>query len=460
MEAGALRTQALTVLEGLPSLAERRTDARSAYSQEREPLMRTVAHLIKPNRVWLHPDHTVETALILLRGHQLTGLPVYDGQQVVGTVEYAQLLGVSPETPVSAVMYREIPHYTPETPLRTVAEWFLNTRRTFLPIVQEGKPVGSLTVFDLLPEIGRSYDPMTGLPWSDTLREWGIEQLSQGREITVIFFDLDNFGAFNKRYGHLVGDEVLRRVARILVEETNPETDIVCRWGGDEFAIATLRRREEAGLLAHHLSRQIASIQIPDVDMPIMVSYGYQGGKRTREREQVHYAATVDNLVNLASQECMLMKGITPARGGAQLTLPMQAAVESRPPERRIRIQTVSYEREGRRAKARVYLQIENRVLEGVAEGEARLHPLIAEAVLNALRPILPPNLTLSLINASETQGETGHAVVNVILLWENGEVRQELVGSALMRDDAARAVAAAVLDALNRPLTRILESL
>ncbi|MCS6923128.1 MAG: GGDEF domain-containing protein, partial [Fimbriimonadales bacterium] len=313
---------------------------------------------------------------------------------------------------------------------------------------------------DLLSEIGRSFDPMTGLPWSDYLREWSIERLAEGNEITIIFFDLDNFGVFNKRYGHLVGDEVLRRVAQILQNEIDPETDVVCRWGGDEFAIATLRRRDEAGLLAHHLSRQIAAIQIPEVDIPITVSYGYQGGKRTREREQVHYAATVDNLVNLASQECMMMKGIaTRAMQGGQLTLPIQAVIEAPPSERRIKIQSVSYEREGRRARARVYLQAENRVLEGASEGEANSQRLIAEATLNALKPLTPPSVQIHLLQVSETTGETGHAIINIVVLWENGETRQELVGSALLREDSARAVAAAVLDALNRPLGRMLDN-
>lgn len=452
-----METQALTVVEDVSALAQRLKDTYSASQREREPFVRTIAHLTRPIRVWVHPDHTVETALILLRGHQLSGLPVYDGQQVVGTLEYAQLMGIPLETAVREVMNTDIPTFTPDTPLRTVAEWFHQSRRTVVPIVQAGKLAGILTVSDLLPEIGRSYDPMTGLPWSDTLREWGIEQLAQGGEITILFFDLDNFGVFNKRYGHLIGDEVLRNVARVLLEESDPETDLVCRWGGDEFAMATLRRREEVGPLAHHISRRIADIQIPEVDMPLSVSYGYQGGKRTREREQVHYAATVDNLINLASQECMRMKGVATARGG-QLTLPMQAIVETRS-ERRLRIQSVSYEREGRRAKARVYLQLENRALEGAAEGEARPQMLVAEAVLNALRPLLPPNLTLTLLGANETQGETGHAVITVILLRESGEARQELVGSALSREDTARATASAVLDALNRPLARLLES-
>jgi len=421
--------------------------------------MRTVQHLVRPLRVWVNPDHTVETALVLMRGHRLQGLPVYEGGRVLGIVQPEQLLGVPLDTPVREVMTTDSLIVTPQTPLRLVAEWLERHQQTLLPVMEGERLVGIISVFDLLSEIGRSYDPMTGLPWSDYLREWSIERLAEGKEITIIFFDLDNFGTFNKRYGHLVGDEVLRRVAQVLLQETDPETEVVCRWGGDEFAISTLRRREEAGLLAHHLSRQIAAIQIPEVDLPISVSYGYQGGKRTREREQVHYAATVDNLVNLASQECLMMKGVATRATGGQLPLPIQAVTEVPTPARRVKIQSVSYEREGRRARARVYLQVENRVLEGSAEGEVQPQRLLAEATLNALRPLTPQNVQISLIQEVESALESGQAIVNVVVLWEGGETRQELVGSALLREDPYRAVAAAVLDALNRPLGRMLES-
>ncbi len=452
-----MNPKALRVLEGSPL---RETTQNARPHREREQLMRTIRSLIQPVRVWVNPDHTVETALVLMQGHRLQGLPVYESGQVLGLVELEHLLSVAPETPVREVMTTNLMVATPQTPLRVVAEWMQRHRQTLMPVVEGDRLIGVLSVFDLLSEIGRSYDPMTGLPWSDYLREWSIERLAEGNEITIIFFDLDNFGAFNKRYGHLIGDEVLRRVAQLLVNEIDPQNDVACRWGGDEFAIATLRRREEAGLLAHHLSRQIASIQLPDVDIPVTVSYGYQGGKRTREREQVHYAATVDNLVNLASQECLMMKGLLPrAAHGGQLALPIQAVVETPPSERRIKIQSVSYEREGRRAKARVYLQAENRTLEGMAEGEPLPQRLVAEATLNALKPLTPGSVNIALLQVEETQGDAGRAIVNVVVLWENGETRQELVGSALLRDDPYRAVAAAVLDALNRPLGRMLDN-
>jgi len=449
--------KALRVLEGY---TPREGADNGSRARGREHLMRTIQNLIQPVRVWVNPDHTVETALLLMRGHRLQGLPVYESGQVLGLVALEHLLGVALETPVREVMTTDLMVATPQTPLRAVAEWLQRHRQPLMPVMEGDQLIGVISVYNLLSEIGRSYDPMTGLPWSDYLREWSIEQLAAGNEITIIFFDLDNFGAFNKRYGHLVGDEVLRRVAQLLLSEIDLQTDVVCRWGGDEFAIATLRRREEAGLLAHHLSRQIASIQLPDVDIPVTVSYGYQGGKRTREREQVHYAATVDNLVNLASQECLMMKGLTPRPvQSEQLALPIQAAVETPVSlERRLKIQSVSYEREGRRAKARVYLQIEGRVLEGAFEGEAQPQRLVAEATLNALKPLIPASTHITLLQVEETMSEAVRAIISAVVLWENGETRQELVGSALLRDDPYRAVAAAVLDALNRILTRLLD--
>jgi len=50
----------------------------------------------------------------------------------------------------------------------------------------------------------------------------------------VLFMDIDNFKSFNDTYGHAVGDEVLRYVARTLVRNSRP-FDLYGRWGGEEF---------------------------------------------------------------------------------------------------------------------------------------------------------------------------------------------------------------------------------
>ncbi len=55
--------------------------------------------------------------------------------------------------------------------------------------------------------------------------------------ISLIMLDMDNFKVINDRYGHVVGDGVLRSLTRIIVDELPRKTDFCARYGGDEFAI-------------------------------------------------------------------------------------------------------------------------------------------------------------------------------------------------------------------------------
>jgi diguanylate cyclase (GGDEF)-like protein/PAS domain S-box-containing protein len=53
-------------------------------------------------------------------------------------------------------------------------------------------------------------------------------------DLAVLVIDADHFKAINDRHGHLAGDLVLRALGRLLLEEVRA-TDLVCRWGGEEF---------------------------------------------------------------------------------------------------------------------------------------------------------------------------------------------------------------------------------
>jgi diguanylate cyclase (GGDEF)-like protein len=87
-------------------------------------------------------------------------------------------------------------------------------------------------------------DPLTGL-FNRRFLDAALARLlaardrldaSERRPVAAILFDLDHFGNFNKRHGHSVGDEVLRRFAAILQGRFRA-SDIVARFGGEEFLV-------------------------------------------------------------------------------------------------------------------------------------------------------------------------------------------------------------------------------
>ena len=93
----------------------------------------------------------------------------------------------------------------------------------------------------------RERDPLTNL-WN---RRMGFRllahQLRQGIPYRLILLDLDNFKEVNDRHGHAVGDEVLRAVASRLLNRFRLD-DLVIRYGGDEFVVATRAQDPERRL--------------------------------------------------------------------------------------------------------------------------------------------------------------------------------------------------------------------
>jgi len=75
---------------------------------------------------------------------------------------------------------------------------------------------------------------------------------------SVILGDVDHFKLFNDRYGHQVGDEVLKGVARVLGEGVRG-TDVLARYGGEEFVVLLVDTDEEGGMqVANALREAIA----------------------------------------------------------------------------------------------------------------------------------------------------------------------------------------------------------
>ncbi|MDZ7735243.1 MAG: sensor domain-containing diguanylate cyclase [Gammaproteobacteria bacterium] len=85
-----------------------------------------------------------------------------------------------------------------------------------------------------------STDSLTGLINRKEFSRRGKEEVERarryGRELSVVYFDLDHFKAVNDNHGHDAGDRVLERVAEICRERLRA-SDICSRFGGEEFVI-------------------------------------------------------------------------------------------------------------------------------------------------------------------------------------------------------------------------------
>ena len=84
-------------------------------------------------------------------------------------------------------------------------------------------------------------DALTGLfnqrHFYARLKDEVMRAQRQQHPLSLILLDLDNFKAYNDAYGHLAGDDILRKVGQLISESIREGVDTGYRYGGDEFAI-------------------------------------------------------------------------------------------------------------------------------------------------------------------------------------------------------------------------------
>ncbi|HOT31277.1 MAG TPA: diguanylate cyclase [Petrotogaceae bacterium] len=82
------------------------------------------------------------------------------------------------------------------------------------------------------------FDELTGL-YNRRMFNGEMEEAMRNKkeEIFLVLLDLDNFKKVNDRCGHIIGDEVLKKLADFLRKFLGQGRNIVSRWGGDEFAV-------------------------------------------------------------------------------------------------------------------------------------------------------------------------------------------------------------------------------
>ena len=120
-----------------------------------------------------------------------------------------------------------------------------------------------------------THDELTGVlnrrEFDRRLQDEWQRSVSFQRPLALVMLDIDHFKQINDTHGHLLGDEVLRHVARVLMGQVRP-VDCLARYGGDEFALIMLETsHQDAHATANRLHALLGATpcQVPAKQLTI-----------------------------------------------------------------------------------------------------------------------------------------------------------------------------------------------
>jgi len=220
-------------------------------------------------------DNTSLTAMVVKNRHYLPYRGDFDSKQQVLFTKKAKLRGME-SLLVLPLVSREEPIGTLIVAAKSRGVFGASIRETLRALAnQVGVALASARAVRQLEEMATT-DGLTGC----LNKRAFLEQMEQklmaaqrfGRKLSLIVTDLDHFKAVNDTYGHAAGDRVLQELGRVLTR-VKRETDLVARFGGEEFCVLCEETDARgARLLAERVREELAHAEVPTDLGPLKVT--------------------------------------------------------------------------------------------------------------------------------------------------------------------------------------------
>lgn len=169
-------------------------------------------------------------------------------------------------------------------------------------LLNANEKLQQISLLDGLTDIPnrRGFDQRIEEEWQRALRNVGT--------LSLIMFDVDYFKRYNDEYGHHLGDECLKKIAKTAQSSLNRPTDYLARYGGEEFAIILPNTDHDgAFIVAEYIRQAVERLSIPHSNSKIMPIVTISAGVATRvpstETKYLELILSADETLYRAKQE-------------------------------------------------------------------------------------------------------------------------------------------------------------
>ncbi len=205
--------------------------------------------------------------------------------ELAGMADLAQAILKKSNDSANFEFYRNDRHILLTVRYLSSLDWFLYVeqdeakslaiaRKNFVHTVLIGLMASVVIIILALVTINRYQEQLEAIAMSDELTgtanrralELGFRRIlydhsRTGRSFSLLLLDLDGFKKVNDIHGHIIGDRFLVELVAYIVGSIRP-TDILARWGGDEFVILTNSAGKEAGAVAERIRHTVKNAEL------------------------------------------------------------------------------------------------------------------------------------------------------------------------------------------------------